>query len=92
MASIRKAIDDQRLPKVSSNTRWVKEVPVKVNILAWKVKMDGLPTRLKLSYRGLDINSILCPYVVLRLNRQDTFSLNAFLLKIIFVRFVSDGT
>ena len=61
VASIRKAIDDKRLPNVSSKTRWVKEVPIKVNILAWKVKMDGLPTRLKLSYRGLDINSILCP-------------------------------
>nr|GEX69758.1 hypothetical protein [Tanacetum cinerariifolium] len=46
---------------VSSKTRWIKEVPIKVNILAWKVKINGLPTRLNLSKRGIDIESILCP-------------------------------
>nr|GEY66783.1 RNA-directed DNA polymerase, eukaryota [Tanacetum cinerariifolium] len=43
VASIRKVIDDKFLPNVSSKTRWVKYVPIKVNILAWKVKMDALP-------------------------------------------------
>nr|GEU56509.1 RNA-directed DNA polymerase, eukaryota [Tanacetum cinerariifolium] len=40
--------------------RWIKEVPIKVNINAWKVSLDGLPTRWNISRRGMDIPSILC--------------------------------
>ncbi|GJR55687.1 RNA-directed DNA polymerase, eukaryota [Tanacetum coccineum] len=58
---IRKVIDDKFLPNVSSKTRWVKYVPIKVNILAWKVKMEALPVRFNLSRRGIDIGSIVCP-------------------------------
>ncbi|GJW33457.1 RNA-directed DNA polymerase, eukaryota, reverse transcriptase zinc-binding domain protein [Tanacetum coccineum] len=61
VASIRKVIDDKFLPNVSSKTRWVKYVPIKVNILAWKVKMEALPVRFNLSRRGIDIGSIVCP-------------------------------
>ncbi|GJX82628.1 RNA-directed DNA polymerase, eukaryota, reverse transcriptase zinc-binding domain protein [Tanacetum coccineum] len=60
VSSTRKYIDDKTLDVVSSKTRWIKEVPIKVNILAWKVKINGLPTRLNLSKRGIDIESILC--------------------------------
>nr|GEU60155.1 RNA-directed DNA polymerase, eukaryota [Tanacetum cinerariifolium] len=61
VSSIRKAIDDYTLPNVSSQTRWIKEVPIKVNIHAWKVRLDCLLTRLKLSRRSLDIPFIICP-------------------------------
>nr|GEV87191.1 RNA-directed DNA polymerase, eukaryota, reverse transcriptase zinc-binding domain protein [Tanacetum cinerariifolium] len=61
VSSTRKFIDDHMLAMVSSKTRWIKEVPIKVNILAWKVKINGLPTRLNISKRGIDIDSILCP-------------------------------
>ncbi|GJZ84117.1 RNA-directed DNA polymerase, eukaryota [Tanacetum coccineum] len=61
VASVRKLIDDKTLPEVSTKTRWIKVVPIKVNIHAWKVRLDGLPTRLNISRRGLDIDSILCP-------------------------------
>ncbi|GKA95431.1 RNA-directed DNA polymerase, eukaryota [Tanacetum coccineum] len=57
---VRKIIDDYLLLEVSSKFSWRKMVPIKVNILAWKVKLDVLPTRFNLSKRGLDINSILC--------------------------------
>nr|GEW19152.1 RNA-directed DNA polymerase, eukaryota, reverse transcriptase zinc-binding domain protein [Tanacetum cinerariifolium] len=59
--SVRKLIQDFMLTKVSSKTRWIKGVPIKVNVHAWKVKLDGLPTRLNISHRGIDIESILCP-------------------------------
>ncbi|GJS49859.1 RNA-directed DNA polymerase, eukaryota, reverse transcriptase zinc-binding domain protein [Tanacetum coccineum] len=39
----------------------VEAVPIKVNVLAWKIKLDNLPTRLNISRRGMDIDSILCP-------------------------------
>ncbi|GJR72076.1 RNA-directed DNA polymerase, eukaryota [Tanacetum coccineum] len=41
--------------------RWDTIIPIKVNIHAWKVFLDKLPTRLNLSLRGMDIPSILCP-------------------------------
>nr|GEX21179.1 RNA-directed DNA polymerase, eukaryota, reverse transcriptase zinc-binding domain protein [Tanacetum cinerariifolium] len=52
VSSTRKYIDDKTLDVVSSKTRWIKEVPIKVNILAWKVKINELPTRLNLSKGG----------------------------------------
>ncbi|GJT37332.1 RNA-directed DNA polymerase, eukaryota, reverse transcriptase zinc-binding domain protein [Tanacetum coccineum] len=61
VASVRKLIDDKRLPDVSSKTRWMKAIPIKVNIHAWKVRLDCLPTRIIISRRGIDIDSILCP-------------------------------
>ncbi|GJW24435.1 RNA-directed DNA polymerase, eukaryota, partial [Tanacetum coccineum] len=56
-----KLIDEFTLSEVSSSTRWIKAVPIKVNVLAWKIKLDNLPTRLNISRRGMDIDSILCP-------------------------------
>nr|GEZ26745.1 RNA-directed DNA polymerase, eukaryota [Tanacetum cinerariifolium] len=61
VSSVRKLIDDVLLPEVSTKTRWIKAVPIKVNVHAWKVKIDCLPTRLNISRRGMDIESILCP-------------------------------
>ncbi|GJV91699.1 ALP1-like protein [Tanacetum coccineum] len=34
VASVRKAIDDKLLPDVDSKTRWIKYVPIKVNVHA----------------------------------------------------------
>nr|GFB74549.1 RNA-directed DNA polymerase, eukaryota [Tanacetum cinerariifolium] len=59
-SSVRKYIDDYKLTGSSSATRWVKAVPIKINVMAWKVRLNALPTRLNLSYRGLDLQSILC--------------------------------
>nr|GEV21274.1 RNA-directed DNA polymerase, eukaryota [Tanacetum cinerariifolium] len=61
VASVRKVIDEKRLSNVNTMTRLIKCVPIKVNVLAWKIKIGALPTRLNISRRGIDINSILCP-------------------------------
>ncbi|GJY42014.1 RNA-directed DNA polymerase, eukaryota [Tanacetum coccineum] len=42
-------------------TRWLRVVPIKVNVHAWRVCLDKLPTRANLSLRGMDISSIACP-------------------------------
>ncbi|GJY79372.1 hypothetical protein Tco_0485173 [Tanacetum coccineum] len=39
VASVRKLIDDKMLPEVANKTRWIKNVPIKVNVLAWKVRL-----------------------------------------------------
>ncbi|GKC08592.1 RNA-directed DNA polymerase, eukaryota, partial [Tanacetum coccineum] len=61
VCSVRNVIDDVYLPKSEVPTRWVKEVPIKINILAWKISLDKLPTRANLSARSLEILTILCP-------------------------------
>ncbi|GJT45843.1 RNA-directed DNA polymerase, eukaryota, reverse transcriptase zinc-binding domain protein [Tanacetum coccineum] len=54
-------IDSCMLPSCSPCTRWSKILPRKVNIFAWRLSLDRLPTRLNLSLRGLDIPSIIFP-------------------------------
>ncbi|GJR48803.1 hypothetical protein Tco_1316906 [Tanacetum coccineum] len=46
-----RALDDIPILSISTQTRWIKEVPIKVNVLAWKVRLDCLPSRLNLSRR-----------------------------------------
>ncbi|GJS74599.1 RNA-directed DNA polymerase, eukaryota [Tanacetum coccineum] len=59
--SARTFIDNCLLPKLEVLRRWIKVIPIKINIFAWKVCLDKLPTRLNLSLRGVEIPSILCP-------------------------------
>ncbi|GJV95632.1 RNA-directed DNA polymerase, eukaryota [Tanacetum coccineum] len=61
VASVRRVIDQQTFQDLNGKTRWVTCVPIKVNINAWKIKIDALPTRFNLSRRGMDIESIICP-------------------------------
>nr|GEW46955.1 RNA-directed DNA polymerase, eukaryota, reverse transcriptase zinc-binding domain protein [Tanacetum cinerariifolium] len=58
VASVRKHIDDLRLGGSPQKTRWISTVPIKINILAWKVRYDFLPTHLNLSRRCIEIQSI----------------------------------
>ncbi|GJS71221.1 RNA-directed DNA polymerase, eukaryota, reverse transcriptase zinc-binding domain protein [Tanacetum coccineum] len=60
VASIRRHIDDKMLSGWNCKTRWINYVPNKVNVLAWKVMTDSLPTRFNITRRGIPIDSILC--------------------------------
>ncbi|GJW73088.1 RNA-directed DNA polymerase, eukaryota [Tanacetum coccineum] len=59
--SARILIDDTLLSMEDAPTRWVKLVPIKINIFAWRLFLDKLPTRLNISLRGVEISSILFP-------------------------------
>nr|GEY47068.1 RNA-directed DNA polymerase, eukaryota, reverse transcriptase zinc-binding domain protein [Tanacetum cinerariifolium] len=61
VTSIQNIIDDNRLSTVDTRTLWIKYVPIKVNVLAWKIKIEALLRRFNISRRGIDIDSILCP-------------------------------
>nr|GEZ87917.1 RNA-directed DNA polymerase, eukaryota [Tanacetum cinerariifolium] len=61
VSSVRKLIDNAILPKGISKTRWIKEVSIKINVHAWKVIHDFLPTRFNISRKGIKIESVLCP-------------------------------
>ncbi|GJR56585.1 RNA-directed DNA polymerase, eukaryota, reverse transcriptase zinc-binding domain protein, partial [Tanacetum coccineum] len=52
VSSARILIDDKTFRTVGSKTHWCKYVPLKVNILSWRVKLNNLPTQLNLSRRG----------------------------------------
>ncbi|GJV17879.1 RNA-directed DNA polymerase, eukaryota [Tanacetum coccineum] len=58
---VRQLIDDSVLPKEEVATRWVKVIPIKINVFACRVRLDKLPTRLNLSLKGIDILTIICP-------------------------------
>ncbi|GJT61995.1 RNA-directed DNA polymerase, eukaryota, reverse transcriptase zinc-binding domain protein [Tanacetum coccineum] len=53
-------LDDNFLPKAVSPTRWVKSIPIKLNIFAWKVSLNRLPTRINLVRRGVSASPISC--------------------------------
>ncbi|GJW86964.1 ty3-gypsy retrotransposon protein [Tanacetum coccineum] len=54
-------LDECFLPKAPTATRWVKYVPIKINVFAWKVFLDRLPTRSNLQHRGVLVSDLLCP-------------------------------
>nr|GEX16569.1 RNA-directed DNA polymerase, eukaryota [Tanacetum cinerariifolium] len=60
VASVRKLIDDNWLPEADNKTRWVKYVPIKINVHAWKVMSDSIPTRFNISKREISIDSLSC--------------------------------
>nr|GEX44056.1 putative RNA-directed DNA polymerase, eukaryota, reverse transcriptase zinc-binding domain protein [Tanacetum cinerariifolium] len=73
VSSVRNYIDDKILRTVRSKTQWCKFVPIKVKILSWRIKLNNLPTRLNLSRRGLELQTILCPSCNLAVESTDLF-------------------
>nr|GEW63964.1 RNA-directed DNA polymerase, eukaryota [Tanacetum cinerariifolium] len=57
---VRFLLDEHFLPRDSTATRWVNYVPIKINVFAWKVSLDCLPTRLNLAKRGVQISESRC--------------------------------
>nr|GEW23510.1 RNA-directed DNA polymerase, eukaryota [Tanacetum cinerariifolium] len=81
--SSRILINNTILPKAEIPTRWLRVVPIKVNVHACRVCLDKLPTRANLSLRGMDIPSIDCPLCNLVVESSSRiFSLVPWLFKI----------
>nr|GEX44426.1 RNA-directed DNA polymerase, eukaryota [Tanacetum cinerariifolium] len=57
---VRNFIDDLTLPSQSEPTRWVRFIPIKVNIFDWCARLDCLPTRVNLTHRGVHVDSSSC--------------------------------
>ncbi|GKB14264.1 RNA-directed DNA polymerase, eukaryota, reverse transcriptase zinc-binding domain protein [Tanacetum coccineum] len=66
---VRNFIDDLFLPSFDS-TRWVKCIPIKINVFVWRARRDCLPTRVNLARRGVNIESNTCP--ICRSCEEDT--------------------
>jgi len=60
VSSTRTYIDDNILIVGITGTRWCKLVPIKLNILMWRVLWNRIPTKVNLVHRGVYVPSILC--------------------------------
>nr|GEV22641.1 RNA-directed DNA polymerase, eukaryota [Tanacetum cinerariifolium] len=58
---IRSLLDETFLPKMDSPTRWIKSIPIKVNVFVWKLYLDRLPTRSNLIRRNILVSDVVCP-------------------------------
>nr|GFA25007.1 RNA-directed DNA polymerase, eukaryota [Tanacetum cinerariifolium] len=58
---IRSSIDSILLPSDDISTRWVKYVPIKINVFVWRARLNRLPTHVNLDRRGVIIDFVLCP-------------------------------
>nr|GEW98201.1 RNA-directed DNA polymerase, eukaryota [Tanacetum cinerariifolium] len=58
---VRNFLDNFFLPSHFESTRWVKYIPIKINVFAWRARRDYLPTRANLNRRGIILDSYMCP-------------------------------
>ncbi|GKC36781.1 RNA-directed DNA polymerase, eukaryota [Tanacetum coccineum] len=58
---VRNSLDNLFLPSHFEPTRWVKYIPIKINVFAWRARRDYLPTRANLNRRGIILDSSTCP-------------------------------
>nr|GEU66066.1 RNA-directed DNA polymerase, eukaryota [Tanacetum cinerariifolium] len=58
---VRNFLDNLFLPSYADATRWVKYIPIKINVFVWRARRDFIPTRVNLSRRGILLESSLCP-------------------------------
>nr|GEY80550.1 RNA-directed DNA polymerase, eukaryota [Tanacetum cinerariifolium] len=91
MKSIQKRIDDSRFIGGKIGTRWIKSVPIKVNIMAWKIQSDAFPTRFNISRRGMVIESIMCPICNEGVENTSHLFLAVVWFRRLFGRFVLGG-
>ncbi|GKC51585.1 RNA-directed DNA polymerase, eukaryota [Tanacetum coccineum] len=60
VASVRQIIDEKVCAGGDQKTTWIRYIPNKVNIHAWKVMSNSLATKFNISRRGIEIDSITC--------------------------------
>ncbi|GJV50140.1 zinc finger, CCHC-type containing protein [Tanacetum coccineum] len=61
VASFRRHVESSCLSPSLDPIRWNKHLPIKVNIYAWRLCLDRLPTRVNLDKKGIDLDSVRCP-------------------------------
>ncbi|GKD00277.1 RNA-directed DNA polymerase, eukaryota, partial [Tanacetum coccineum] len=64
VSSARRFIDEGLCDMEGTHTRWIKLVPIKVNVFAWRLASNKLPTRFNMSSRGLEIPSMVASSIM----------------------------
>nr|GEZ11108.1 RNA-directed DNA polymerase, eukaryota [Tanacetum cinerariifolium] len=57
---VRCMLDDFFLPRDEVATRWLPHLPIKLNVFAWRLYLDRLPTKSNLIRRGIQVSSPSC--------------------------------
>nr|GEU49289.1 RNA-directed DNA polymerase, eukaryota [Tanacetum cinerariifolium] len=81
---VRNILDELILPFHLEPTRWVKYVPIKINVFAWRARRDCLPTRSNLIHRGVVLDSAVCPLCQVDEENIDHIIFQCDLAKIVF--------
>ncbi|CAI9271518.1 unnamed protein product [Lactuca saligna] len=63
VASVRYFIDEHLLPSSVIPTRWIPLVHIKVNVLAWRLSLVRVPTKVNLDRSVVWIFHIFCAYI-----------------------------
>ncbi|GJZ96150.1 RNA-directed DNA polymerase, eukaryota [Tanacetum coccineum] len=58
---VRNMLDDFFLPKDEVASRWLPHLSIKLNVFAWRLYLDRLPTKSNLIRRGIQVGSPICP-------------------------------
>nr|GEZ17024.1 RNA-directed DNA polymerase, eukaryota [Tanacetum cinerariifolium] len=61
VSSARVFIDNKILITGGEPTSWCNLIPIKINVMAWKLSLDKLPTRMNLDAHDIDVPTVLCP-------------------------------
>nr|GEW74605.1 RNA-directed DNA polymerase, eukaryota [Tanacetum cinerariifolium] len=83
---IRSSLDDLFLLSMTDAIRWVKYIPVKVNVFVWRARLVRLPTRGNLVSRGVFLDSTLYPVCGLALEDVQHVFFRCDVAKLIFNR------
>ncbi|GJY36052.1 retrotransposon protein, putative, ty1-copia subclass [Tanacetum coccineum] len=59
VSAMRKHIEESTLRSTTGETKWNNTLPIKVNIFAWRLALDRLPTRFNLNSRRVDLD-LMC--------------------------------
>ncbi|XP_071712405.1 uncharacterized protein [Rutidosis leptorrhynchoides] len=69
--SARVHVDDICLPSTTTPTRWFPSIPTKINIFLWPLYRDCLPSRIILTFRGNEIDTIIYPVCLVWVDARD---------------------
>nr|GEW97176.1 hypothetical protein [Tanacetum cinerariifolium] len=61
VSSARIHIDEHTLNGTFTSTRWLRCIPIKVNVFIWRLRLDKLSTLVNMDIKGIDVDSLLCP-------------------------------
>ncbi|GJS06437.1 putative RNA-directed DNA polymerase, eukaryota, reverse transcriptase zinc-binding domain protein [Tanacetum coccineum] len=61
VASTRVLVDEKLLGSSLEATRWIRYIPIKVNVFLWRLNLNKLPSRVNLDRKGIEVSSLLCP-------------------------------
>ncbi|GJW98125.1 RNA-directed DNA polymerase, eukaryota, reverse transcriptase zinc-binding domain protein [Tanacetum coccineum] len=61
VASTRVLVDEKLLDSSLEATRWIRYIPIKVNVFLWRLNLNKLLSRVNLDRKGIEVSSLLCP-------------------------------